>query len=121
MLRPVLQPVLLGAICGHVAPSALDLCSIIALGEIASPLQLLAQTHVRWPVQHAVLVATVGGDLTPPTFVQGRVLLLRTAQGVITDLGLRSSLPRCFDFVISLFLSMGEHGIIERSETKTDL
>ena len=55
----VLRNVLLAAERRHVAQLALDVCGPLALGVVADPIQLEAQTPVKSQVPHGVVPAAV--------------------------------------------------------------
>ncbi len=81
--RRVLGHVAMSTIGRDLAPPALDLCSLLALGEITPPSQLAAKPQVLGQVLCRVLLAAVESDSTSRTLVKGLVLRLHLAQRVL--------------------------------------
>ena len=75
--RRVLRHVPRPTIGRDLAPPALDLCSLRALGEVAPPSQLAAKPQVRGQVLCRVVLAAVESDSTPRTLVKGDIVLRR--------------------------------------------
>ena len=85
MCRRVLRHVVLPTIGCDLAPPALDLCSLLALGEITEPSQLAAKSPVSGQVLCRVVLAAVESDSTPRTLVEGLVLRIHLALGELAD------------------------------------
>ena len=75
----------LSTIGRDLAPPALDLCSLLALGEITEPSQLAAKPPVSGQVLCGVVLAAVESDSTPRTLVEGLVLRIHLALGELAD------------------------------------
>ena len=105
MRRRVLRHVPLAAVRRDLAPSALDMCALLALGVVAEPSQLVAKALVLEPVQHGVVLAAVQRDPAPCTFVQGRaVLRLDLARRVLALSDISLKILRVFDYFGGKFL-----------------
>ena len=96
----------LPTIGGDLASPALDLSSLLALGEITEPSQLAAKPQVRGQVLCRVVLAAVESDSTPRTLVKGDIVLRRhLAQRVLALSDCSLTVLRVFAYFGGLFLS----------------